>query len=113
MYGVGGERTWEETELHHLSGYDGARPVRIGNAAYSQRQHGIWGALLDSVYLHAKSRDQISDALWPVLKSQVEEAIEALARTGPRGLGGARGAAALHLVEADVLGGTGPRREAC
>ena len=32
--------------------------------------------MLDSVYLHAKSRDQISDALWPVLKNQVEEAIE-------------------------------------
>jgi GH15 family glucan-1,4-alpha-glucosidase len=76
MYGVGGERTLVEEELHHLSGYDGARPVRVGNAAYNQRQHDIWGTMLDSVYLHAKSRDQISDALWPVLKNQVEEAIE-------------------------------------
>src|ERR1700752_3216063 len=32
--------------------------------------------MLDSVCLHAKSRDQLSDALWPVLKNQVEEAIE-------------------------------------
>jgi GH15 family glucan-1,4-alpha-glucosidase len=76
MYGVGGERTLAEEELHHLAGYDGARPVRVGNAAYNQRQHDIWGTMLDSVYLHAKSRDQISDALWPVLKNQVEEAIE-------------------------------------
>jgi GH15 family glucan-1,4-alpha-glucosidase len=76
IYGVGGERTLEEQELHHLSGYDGARPVRVGNDAYNQSQHDIWGAMLDSVYLHAKSRDQISDALWPVLKDQVEEAIE-------------------------------------
>ena len=76
MYGVGGERTLVEEELHHLSGYDGARPVRVGNAAYNQRQHDIWGTMLDSVYLHAKSRDQISDALWPVLKNQVEEAVE-------------------------------------
>jgi GH15 family glucan-1,4-alpha-glucosidase len=76
MYGVGGERTLEEQELRHLSGYDGARPVRVGNNAYNQSQHDIWGAMLDSVYLHAKSRDQISDALWPVLKDQVEEAIE-------------------------------------
>jgi alpha,alpha-trehalase len=76
MYGVGGERTLVEEELHHLSGYDGARPVRVGNAAYNQRQHDIWGTMLDSVYLHAKSRDQISGALWPVLKNQVEEAVE-------------------------------------
>ena len=76
MYGVGGERTLAEQELNHLSGYDGAKPVRIGNNAYTQRRHDIWGAMLDSVYLHAKSRDQISDALWPVLKNQVEEAIE-------------------------------------
>jgi GH15 family glucan-1,4-alpha-glucosidase len=76
MYGLGGERTLVEEELHHLSGYDGARPVRVGNAAYNQSQHDIWGTMLDSVYLHAKSRDQISDALWPVLKNQVDEAIE-------------------------------------
>jgi GH15 family glucan-1,4-alpha-glucosidase len=76
MYGVGGERTLVEQDLGHLSGYDNARPVRIGNGAYNQMQHDIWGTMLDSVYLHAKSREQISAALWPVLKSQVEEAIK-------------------------------------
>ena len=76
MYAVGGERELVEEELNHLSGYDNARPVRIGNGAYNQRQHDIWGTMLDSVYLHAKSREQISDQLWPVLKEQVEEAIK-------------------------------------
>ncbi len=76
MYAVGGERELVEDELNHLSGYDGARPVRIGNGAYNQRQHDIWGTMLDSVYLHAKSREQMSDQLWPVLKMQVEEAIK-------------------------------------
>ncbi|KUI25369.1 glycoside hydrolase family 15 protein [Mycobacterium sp. GA-2829] len=76
MYGVGGERSLVEEELHHLSGYDGARPVRIGNGAYNQMQHDIWGTMLDSVYLHTKSREQIPEALWPVLKHQVEEAIK-------------------------------------
>lgn len=75
MYAVGGERELVEGELDHLSGYDGARPVRIGNGAYNQRQHDIWGTMLDSVYLHCKSRENISDQLWPVLKEQVEEAI--------------------------------------
>jgi GH15 family glucan-1,4-alpha-glucosidase len=76
MYAVGGERSLVEEELPHLSGYDNARPVRIGNGAYNQRQHDIWGTMLDSVYLHAKSREQIPPTLWPVLKNQVEEAIK-------------------------------------
>jgi len=76
MYGVGGERTLVEEELYHLSGYDNSRPVRIGNGAFDQKQHDIWGTMLDSVYVHAKSREQIMETLWPVLKNQVEEAIE-------------------------------------
>jgi GH15 family glucan-1,4-alpha-glucosidase len=75
MYGVGGERTLVEGELDHLTGYDNARPVRIGNGAFDQMQHDVWGSMLDSVYLHARSREQISENLWPVLKDQVEEAI--------------------------------------
>jgi GH15 family glucan-1,4-alpha-glucosidase len=43
MYAVGGERELDERTLDHLSGYDGARPVRIGNAAYKQKQHDVWG----------------------------------------------------------------------
>ncbi|MFA4083543.1 glycoside hydrolase family 15 protein [Mycobacteroides salmoniphilum] len=74
MYGVGGERTLTEGELPHLSGYDGARPVRIGNGAFDQVQHDIWGTMLDSVYVHAKSREQIPATLWPILKNQAEEA---------------------------------------
>ncbi|SEC80425.1 Glucoamylase (glucan-1,4-alpha-glucosidase), GH15 family [Rhodococcus jostii] len=76
MYGVGGEQTLVESELHHLSGYDGARPVRIGNGAYDQVQHDIWGTILDSVYLHVKSRERVPETLWPMLKRQVEEAVK-------------------------------------
>jgi GH15 family glucan-1,4-alpha-glucosidase len=75
MYGLGGERDLEESELDHLSGYEGARPVRIGNAAYKQEQHDVWGALLDSVYLHTHSRDSLDERVWPILKRQVEKAI--------------------------------------
>ncbi|GAB4086750.1 glycoside hydrolase family 15 protein [Myceligenerans cantabricum] len=74
MYGVGGEETLEEAELAHLSGYEGARPVRVGNGAYNQKQHDVWGAVLDSVYLHTRSREQLPESLWPILKRQVEEA---------------------------------------
>ncbi|PSR40633.1 glycoside hydrolase family 15 protein [Rhodococcus sp. AD45-ID] len=76
MYGIGGERTLEESELSHLSGYDGARPVRIGNGAFDQKQHDIWGTMLDSVYLHIRTRERVPEALWPLLKRQVEEAIK-------------------------------------
>ncbi|MCD6726487.1 MAG: glycoside hydrolase family 15 protein [Solirubrobacteraceae bacterium] len=76
LYGVGGERELTEHELDHLEGYDHSRPVRIGNAAYSQNQHDIWGVLLDSVYIHAKYRDQLAESSWPILIRQVEAAIE-------------------------------------
>jgi alpha,alpha-trehalase len=76
MYGVGGESDLEEHILDHLHGYDGARPVRVGNDAYRQRQHDVWGAMLDSVYLHTKSSDRLDDRIWPILKRQVENAIE-------------------------------------
>ncbi len=76
LYGLGGERALEESELGHLHGYDGARPVRIGNGAYGQQQHDIWGTILDSVYLHVKSRQQVPETLWPMLKRQVEAAIQ-------------------------------------
>ena len=76
MYGIGGESRLEEQELDHLSGYGGARPVRIGNGAYRQRQHDVWGAVLDSIYLHTRSRDQLPDRLWPIIKRQVAGALE-------------------------------------
>jgi GH15 family glucan-1,4-alpha-glucosidase len=75
MYGIGGERQLDEFELDHLEGYDGARPVRIGNGAYHQNQHDVWGAMLDSIYLHTRSRDQLPESIWPILKKQVAEAI--------------------------------------
>jgi GH15 family glucan-1,4-alpha-glucosidase len=76
MYGLAGERELPERILDHLSGYEGARPVRIGNGAYDQKQHDVWGALLDSIYLHTKSRDNLPESVWPILKRQVECAIE-------------------------------------
>jgi GH15 family glucan-1,4-alpha-glucosidase len=76
MYGIGGEHQLEEHTLDHMSGYDGAKPVRIGNGAWNQRQHDVWGAVLDSIYLHTKSRDEVPERFWPLLNSLVEAAIE-------------------------------------
>ena len=75
MYGIGEESTLTETTLDHLSGYENARPIRVGNDAYKQNQHDVWGAVLDSVYLHTKSRDHLPERLWPILQKHVEDAI--------------------------------------
>lgn len=76
MYGIDGERTLSESELEDLGGYEGARPVRIGNGAYDQAQHDMWGSLLDSIYLNLRSRDEIPTFLWPLIVRQVEAAID-------------------------------------
>jgi alpha,alpha-trehalase len=78
MYGIGHERELEEKTLDHLSGYGGAKPVRIGNGAYDQRQNDVWGSLLDSVYIHEKAlRGSGTPADRELIRYQVEAAIEA------------------------------------
>jgi GH15 family glucan-1,4-alpha-glucosidase len=64
--------------------------VRVGNAAYDQDQHDVWGALLDSFYLHTKSRDHLPERIWPILVRQVEAALEAW-REPDRGIWEVRG----------------------
>ena len=77
MYGIKGEKELVESTLDHLKGYEGARPVRVGNGAYNQRQNDVFGAVLDSVYLHSKKRDHIPERLWPMLADQVQCAANA------------------------------------
>jgi alpha,alpha-trehalase len=72
MYGIKGAKDLSESTLDHLKGYEGARPVRIGNGAYDQRQNDVFGAVLDSVYVHSKQRDHIPERLWPVLVEQAQ-----------------------------------------
>jgi GH15 family glucan-1,4-alpha-glucosidase len=75
MYGIRGQKDLTETTLDQLGGYEGARPVRIGNAAYQQRQNDVYGALLDSVYIHSKVQSHLPHELWEALCRQVETAI--------------------------------------
>ncbi len=78
MYGVGGEKQLTEQTLDHLGGYAGSRPVRIGNGAFDQRQNDVWGALLDSIYLHEKAlRGTGTPTDRELVREQVEAAIEA------------------------------------
>jgi GH15 family glucan-1,4-alpha-glucosidase len=64
MYGVDGRQKLEEISLDHFCGYENSRPVRIGNAAYTQLQLDIYGEMMDSVYLANKYGQQISHERW-------------------------------------------------
>ena len=76
MYGIGGERDLTESTLDHLSGYDGAGPVRVGNGAWDQHQNDVWGMLLDGVDQHFKrGAAQIVPPVWEGLAALVEDAI--------------------------------------
>jgi GH15 family glucan-1,4-alpha-glucosidase len=71
MYGIRGERELTETFLEHLSGYEGSLPVRIGNAAYRQSQHDIYGFLMDVIYQYFRffsgTLDE-TEEIWSITK---------------------------------------------
>ncbi len=72
MFSLDGSPVPQEVELSHLSGYGGARPVRIGNAAADQLQLDIYGELMDSVYLSNKHAAPISYDFWRHLRRLVD-----------------------------------------
>ena len=112
MYGIDGRRDLTESTRDELSGYAGAHPVRLGNGAFNQRQNDVFGAALDSILLHTRRSQRMPRRLWPIVQSQAECATQVWRESRPGHLGGPRRAAALRVLEADVLGRARPRREA-
>ncbi len=90
MYGIDGRRDLTESTIKELSGYAGARPVRIGNGAYDQRQNDVFGAALDSVLLHVRRSQRLPRRLWPLIEAQAECA-QAVWRKPDQGIWEARG----------------------
>ena len=72
MYGIDGRRDLTEQTRDDLTGYAGARPVRIGNGAFDQRQNDVFGAVLDSILLHTRRSERLPRRLWPIVESQAE-----------------------------------------
>ncbi|RPH28494.1 MAG: glycoside hydrolase family 15 protein [Bacteroidales bacterium] len=72
MYGIRGERELTEFDLPHLSGYENSKPVRIGNAAFSQRQNDVFGYLLNVIYQYYTffpgTLDEIED-MWEIVRN--------------------------------------------
>lgn len=76
MYGIDGRRKLPETELEHLEGYRQSTPVRIGNAAYDQKQMDIYGELIDTIYLYNEAGGSITHEFWAELSKLVEYVID-------------------------------------
>jgi GH15 family glucan-1,4-alpha-glucosidase len=76
MVAIDGDDVPEEEILHHLSGYAGSAPVRIGNAAALQVQHDIVGPLLDATFLYERSGGVISLRLWREIRHLIDKSID-------------------------------------
>ena len=90
MYGIDGRRDLTESTRDELSGYEGARPVRLGNGAFDQRQNDVYGAVLDSILLHTRRSQRLPRRLWPIVESQVACAMKVW-REPDQGIWEARG----------------------
>ena len=76
MYGIDAERELTEQQLDHLRGYEGARPVRVGNGAYDQKQHDVWGMAMEAIALYFENAAaEIGPVAWRALGQLVESAL--------------------------------------
>jgi GH15 family glucan-1,4-alpha-glucosidase len=80
MYGLGGERRLTELELDWLPGYEGSRPVRVGNEAYRQRQTDVYGELIAVLHAGREAGLPSSDDAWRVAKAIANFLSDAWAR---------------------------------
>jgi GH15 family glucan-1,4-alpha-glucosidase len=90
MYAIDGHRDLTETTRDNLTGYAGAKPVRIGNGAWNQRQNDVFGAVLDSIFLHTVHSKRLPRRLWPIVQSQADCATD-IWRQPDQGIWEARG----------------------
>jgi GH15 family glucan-1,4-alpha-glucosidase len=75
LYAVDGRRRMAETELAHLEGWRGSRPVRIGNGAARQYQADMFGLVLELAWRWTERGHPHAEEQWPFLKHIVEAAI--------------------------------------
>ncbi len=72
MYGIRGERELTEIDLPHLAGYENSKPVRIGNAAFYQKQNDVFGYLLNVIHQYYEffpgALDEIED-IWEIVRN--------------------------------------------
>ena len=74
MYGINGEKMLTEETLNHLSGYENSSPVRVGNAAFIQKQNDIYGILVDAIHYQIEKyidKNEKHEELWSIVKNIV------------------------------------------
>jgi GH15 family glucan-1,4-alpha-glucosidase len=76
MYGIMGQRRLLEWEADWLPGYEGARPVRVGNAAHAQLQLDVYGELIDAFHQSRVAALQLDDESWPLGRTVLEHLAE-------------------------------------
>jgi len=79
MYGVNGEKILTEKILKHLAGYKNSKPVRIGNAAYKQKQIDVAGEVIDTIhefYVHYRYIKDIDDEMFDLVVHLVNYVID-------------------------------------
>ena len=101
MYGIDGRRDLTESTRDDLSGYAGAQPVRIGNGAFDQRQNDVYGAALDSIWLHTQRSQRLPRRLWPLVQAQARCATDVWQQPD-QGIWEARGAPR-HYVSSKLM----------
>jgi GH15 family glucan-1,4-alpha-glucosidase len=72
MYGIMGQRRLLEWEAGWLPGYEGAQPVRVGNAAHAQLQLDVYGELIDAFYQSRMAELQLDEGSWALARTIVE-----------------------------------------
>ena len=101
MYGVAGERRLDEYEIPWLAGYEGAKPVRIGNAAVGQLQLDVYGEVVAAFYAARRAGLATSDASWALELALVTH-LEAIWRQPDDGIWEVRGGRQ-HFTHSKVM----------
>ncbi len=101
MFGIGGEHDVSERELEQFEGWNGSRPVRIGNGAWTQRQLDVYGELLRSAVVLADKLGKLDETTRSFLV-QVADAAAAVWHERDQGIWEIRGEPQ-HFVHSKLM----------
>jgi GH15 family glucan-1,4-alpha-glucosidase len=101
VYGLAGERRLVESEIPWLPGYEGSKPVRVGNAAAGQLQLDIFGEVMDALFQWEEGGHDPRHEAWPLQRNLVEH-LEGIWRLPDEGLWEVRGGPR-HFTHSKVM----------